>query len=73
MIIYKCDKCKKEVPNKTDLYRIRAFSEVYDDSEGGHYWKESNKTRYFDVCKECEENLLWWFCTRFDCEEGAEE
>lgn len=73
MIIYKCDRCKKEVPNKTDLYRIRAFSEVYDDSEETHYWKESNKTKCFDVCKECEGTVLWWFVTRFDCEEGAEE
>lgn len=73
MIIYRCDKCGKEVPNNTDLYRIRAISEWYDDSEGMHYWKESAKTKYFDVCEKCKENLLWLFVKQFDCEEGAEQ
>lgn len=73
MIIYKCDKCGKEVPNRTDLYRIRAFSEQYDDKAGAHYWKECNKTEYYEVCKECEETILWWFCTRFDLSNGDEK
>ena len=73
MIIYKCDKCKKEVPSRTDLYYIRAVSEVYDDREGAHYWKVSNKTKYFEVCKECEENLLWLFTKQFDQNEEEVE
>lgn len=73
MTIYKCDKCKKKVPNRTDLYRIRAISEWYDDSPGVHCWNESAKTNFFEVCKECKENLLWLFIKQFDCEGEGEE
>ena len=67
MIIYRCDKCGKKTENQTDLYRIRAISEMYDD-----HWKENAKTRYFDVCKKCQENVLLLFVKQF-LEEGADK
>lgn len=60
MVIYKCDKCKK-VTDKSDLLRIRATSELYDDNKWAQCWVPHIKTAYFDVCKECEENIMAWF------------
>ena len=57
MVIYKCDRCGKELGLRKDLYRISEESEKYDDSEGWHCWRSRRHTKYWEVCDECEKVL----------------
>lgn len=66
MTIYRCDKCKKESTYKTDMYRIRITSDEYDPDKC--YWRECNRSIYFDVCKECKDNIIGLFVKHFKSE-----
>lgn len=71
MTIYRCDKCKKEVNCRTDMYHIRITSDVYD--ENNSFWRECNITTYFDVCKECKDNIISLFVKQFRSEGDENE
>ena len=68
MTIYKCDKCGARFKDQKDLLRIRMVSERYN----GEWWQENHRTKYYDVCEECEKYLLVSFGKQFKIEEGAE-
>lgn len=66
MVIYKCDKCGKELGLRKDLYRISAESEKYDDSEGWHCLRSRRHTKYWEVCDECEKSIMNLVIKQFD-------
>lgn len=72
MIIYRCDKCGKDFPKRSDVFRIRIEKEVYDDSEGAHYYRDAGKTAFFDVCDACASDIMMNFIEtiRGTCEDG---
>ncbi len=72
MTIYRCDKCKKEVPSITDLYRIKAMTEMCEYDGDTPVWYPYRKTTYYDICNECAKNILQTFVDQFE-EEGAKD
>lgn len=72
MTIYRCDKCKKEFPEVTDICRIRMMSETCEYDGDTPVWYPYHKTIYYDVCTECAKNIFQTFVDVFK-EEGAED
>lgn len=48
MVIYRCDCCKKDVPEKSDLYRITLYTEKHDTCYMPHLSRIEN-----EVCDDC--------------------
>lgn len=69
MTIYRCDKCKKEVKDITEIYRIKALSETCEYDGDTPVWYPSRKTMSYDVCAECCKNILQTFVDQFKKEE----
>lgn len=59
-----CDRCKKEFEFKCDICHIRITCEAYYENESS--WGECDRTTYFDVCKECKNNIIKSFIKQFD-------
>ena len=69
MTIYRCDKCKKEVKDITEIYRIKVLSETCEYDSDTPIWYPSRKTVPYDVCAECCKNILQSFVDQFKEEE----
>ena len=69
MTIYRCDKCKKEVTDITDIYGIRVLTEKNEYVDESLVWCPHRQTMRFDVCDECARNILQTFVNQFK-EEG---
>lgn len=66
MTIYRCDKCKKDIPYEDPRYRIKMEAEIYDDCMNN--WRPSRKTVYYDVCYNCAVDIMTKFVNDFEME-----
>lgn len=57
MVIYRCDCCKKDVPEKSDLFRITLYSEKYDTRKDFLCFMPHLSRIENEVCVDCLLNL----------------
>lgn len=57
MVIYRCDCCKKDVPEKSDLYRITLYTEKYDTQRDFLCYVPHLSRIENEVCDDCMHEL----------------
>lgn len=53
MVIYRCDCCKQDVPEKSDLYRLILCSEKYDTRRDFLCYVPTLARIELEVCDDC--------------------